>query len=118
MSASVVRVDLSGVRVAAAPLIGSALGEALVQPTELSDATALIDQLVGMVEQAGIDDLEAVGIGLPRIVEFRTGRVVPSSRKPSPATNGALELPLAGVPLREALGERLGVPVFVDNDAN
>src|SRR5207249_8544304 len=33
-------------------------------------------------------------------------------------TNGVVDLPLADVPLRQVLGERLGVPLFVDNDAN
>ena len=43
---------------------------------------------------------------MPSVVEFETGRVVSS-----------VNIPLADVPLREVLGERLGVPVFVDNDA-
>jgi glucokinase len=30
----------------------------------------------------------------------------------------SVNIPLAGVPLREELGHRFGVPVFVDNDAN
>ena len=50
--------------------------------------------------------IDAVGVGVPSIVEFETGRVVSSTN-----------VPLADVPLREVLGERLGVPVFVDNDA-
>jgi glucokinase len=40
------------------------------------------------------------------VVEFETGRVVSS-----------VNIPLTDVPLRQVLGERLGVPVFVDNDA-
>lgn len=52
------------------------------------------------------DELEAVGIGVPSIVEFETGRVKASAN-----------IPLADLPLRQVLGERLGVPVFVDNDA-
>jgi hypothetical protein len=55
---------------------------------------------------------------VPRIVEFEAGRVVSTSRLPSPATNGAVDLPLADVPLRHALEGQLGVPVFVDNDAH
>ena len=43
---------------------------------------------------------------MPSVVEFATGKVVSSNN-----------IPLANVPLREVLGERLGVPVFVDNDA-
>jgi glucokinase len=70
-----------------------------------------------MVGSVRPDDLAAVGIGLPRIVEFETGRVV-SARPAAPGTNGALDLPLADVPLREVLGDRLGVPVFVDNDGS
>ncbi len=103
---SVIGVDLGGTKVAVALLRDSALGESLIKPTDLSSASALIDQLVEMVESAREDSLDAVGIGVPSIVEFSTGRVVTS-----------VNIPLADVPLREVLGDRLGVPVFVDNDA-
>jgi glucokinase len=59
-----------------------------------------------MVDDVKEDSLEAVGIGVPSIVQFDTGRVVSS-----------VNVPLKDVPLREVLSERLGVPVFVDNDA-
>jgi glucokinase len=59
-----------------------------------------------VVESVRDDDLEAVGIGVPSIVEFASGRVVHS-----------VNIPLVDVPLRSVLGDRLGVPVFVDNDA-
>jgi glucokinase len=111
-------IDLRPTRVAVAPLRDGHLGESLVQPTERSDPAPLIDQLAAMVETARTRDLHGVGIGVPRIVEFETGRVVSTSRAASPATNGAVDLPLADVPLRQVLGERLGLPVFVDNDAN
>ena len=39
-------------------------------------------------------------------VDFESGRVISS-----------VNVPLADIPLRRVLGERLGVPVFVDNDA-
>jgi glucokinase len=63
-------------------------------------------------------DLAAVCVVVPRVVEFATGRVVKATRRPQGPTNGAVELPLTDVPLRERLGERLGVPAFVDNSAN
>jgi glucokinase len=103
---SVIGVDLGGTKIAAAALTDSDLSEATLQPTELSGQDALIDQLVGIIDDLRSDQLEAVGVGVPSIVEFETGRVVSSAN-----------VPLADVPLREVLGERVGVPVFVDNDA-
>jgi glucokinase len=58
------------------------------------------------VREAATEELDGVGIGVPSVVEFETGRVLSS-----------VNIPLADVPLRQVLGERLGVPVFVDNDA-
>lgn len=117
MSAVSVGVDLRPTRVAVAALRGTGLGETLVRPTECSESEALIDQLTSLVEFVRNEDAGAVGIAVPRIVEFRTGCVVATSRPPSAGKNGAVDLPLADVRLREVLGERLGVPVFVDNDA-
>jgi glucokinase len=103
---SVIGVDLGGTKVIVACLRGNQLSESWLEPTDRSASTALIDQLVAMVQRIRSDDLTAVGIGVPSIVEFSTGRVVSS-----------VNIPLTDVPLRQALGERLGVPVFVDNDA-
>src|SRR5918999_955150 len=118
MTASVIGIDLRATKVAVAQLREGRLSETLVQPTERSDSAPLIDQLAAMVMSARTGDLVGVGIGVPRIVEFESGRVVSTSRAASPATNGAVELPLADVPLRQVLEERLEVPVLVDNDAN
>lgn len=118
MRAPVIGIDLRPTKVAVAALRGGQLGEPLVQPTECSDPATLIDQLATMVESVRTDDVGGVGIGVPPIVEFEAGRVVSTSRPASPATNGQVELPLADVPLRHVLEERLGVPVFVDNDAH
>jgi glucokinase len=101
----VVGIDLGGTKVAAAALGSDGLGESCVQPTALSDSAALIDQLVGLVGELG-EGFDAVGIGVPSVVEFASGRVVSS-----------VNIPLQDVPLRHVLGERLGIPVFVDNDA-
>ena len=103
---SVIGVDLGGTKVIVANLRGRELGESVLKPTDLSDSEALIDQLVTMVGSIRPDDLAAVGIGVPSVVEFETGRVVSS-----------VNIPLTDVPLRQVRGERLGVDVFVDNDA-
>ena len=103
---SVIGVDIGGTKVAVAPLRDRQLGESVIQPTEVSSGPALIEQLASTVAKVRDDELDGVGIGVPSVVEFETGRVVSS-----------VNVPLADVPLRQVLGDRLGVPVFVDNDA-
>ena len=103
----VVGIDLGGTKVAAAAMRDRRLGDSHIEPTRLSSGEELLDQLaavVGAVSERG--ELDAVGIGVPSVVEFATGRVVSS-----------VNIPLVDVALREVLGDRLGVPVFVDNDA-
>jgi glucokinase len=106
VNGSFVGIDLGGTKVAAAPLSSGSLGESVLRPTDLSSSQALIDQLIELVEEVKSGELDAVGVGVPSVVEFRTGRVVSS-----------VNVPLADVPLRQVLSERLGVPAFVDNDA-
>ena len=102
----VIGVDLGGTKIAVARLHDRELSESMIEPTDRSGAEALIEQLADMIEACRGDELEGVGVGVPSVVEFDTGRVVSS-----------VNIPLADVPLREVLGERIGVPVFVDNDA-
>jgi glucokinase len=49
---------------------------------------------------------DAIGVAVPSVIDAESG-----------AARFSTNVPLAGVPLREVLRERLGVPVFVDNDA-
>jgi glucokinase len=102
----VIGLDLGGTKIAVARLRGTELSESLIKPTDRSSQEALIEQLVAMVGECREDRLDGVGLGAPSVIEFQTGRVVSSAN-----------VPLADVPLREVLGDRLGVPVFVDNDA-
>jgi glucokinase len=102
----VIGLDLGGTKIAVARLHDNELSDSTMKPTNLAGQDALIDQLVEMIEGCRGHELDGVGLGVPSIVEFASGRVVSSAN-----------VPLADVPLREVLGERLGVPVFVDNDA-
>lgn len=90
----------------AASLADGRLGDSVLKPTDVSGTDALIDQLVKLVREIRPPGLAGVGIGVPSVVEFETGRVVSS-----------VNVPLADVPLRHVLTDRLRVPVFVDNDA-
>jgi glucokinase len=103
MSGLLIGVDVGGTKIAVA-----ALGEeALLAPTDCSGAGPLIDQIVRQVgAAAGGREIAAVGVGIPSVIEFATGRV-----------RSSVNVPLVDVPLRAELSVRLGVPVFVDNDA-
>ena len=106
MSSSYVGVDVGGTKVAAALLSPEGLSRSTLHPSDLSSSQALVGQLVDLVRDVANPELQGVGVGVPSIVEFETGRVVSS-----------VNIPLANVPLRQVLTDRLGVPVFVDNDA-
>jgi glucokinase len=69
----------------------------------------VLDVLVEAVEEAraAAGEVDAVGLGIPSIVDAATG-----------SSEWSTHLPLEGVPVRELMAERLGLPVFVDNDAN
>src|SRR3954451_7593380 len=118
MPGSVIGIDLSGTQVVIASLDDGRLGESRVARTDCSDAGALIDQLSVLVQRMDTSDLKGVGIGVDRIVEYETGRIVPSWRPRRPVPNGSADLPLESVALRAELGDSLGVPVFVDNHSN
>jgi glucokinase len=103
----VVGVDLGGTKVVASTLDDGGLGESILEPTDLAGSDALVAQLCTMVERRrGSEPIDGVGVGVPSIVEFEAGRIVSS-----------VNVPLKDIPLRHVLSERLGVPVFVDNDA-
>ena len=102
-------VDVGGTKVAAAAVEGGQPRHAVEHPTVLHSSEALLDGIESAVREvtAAAGEPEAIGIGVPSQVEFATGTVLAS-----------VNIPLAGVPLREELGRRFGVPVYVDNDAS
>jgi glucokinase len=70
------------------------------------------DTLALMVEavqdaRAVAPEVAVVGFGLPARIDAVNG-----------ASAGSVHLPIDGVPFRDWMSEQLGLPVFVDNDAN
>jgi len=104
VSGRCIGVDVGGTKVAVAALDGGQLGDPVVVPTEKDSTEALLDQLCALVQEHG--EADAVGVAVPSVVEVATG-----------TARFSVNVPLAGVPLREELGARLGLPVFVGNDA-
>jgi glucokinase len=97
-------VDVGGTKIAVAVLEGTALHDVGTRPTDTDNQDELLEQFVTAIREAGTAD--AVGIAVPSAVDFATG-----------TARYSVNVPLAGVPLRDVLRERLGVPVYVDNDA-
>jgi predicted NBD/HSP70 family sugar kinase/biotin operon repressor len=101
-------------RVAAADLSHTILAET-ERPMRTDDpAETGLDTAAELVEEvlaeAGVPrgDVIGVGLGLPGPIDMRSGRVGSSSILPG----------WVGVRAAEEFGSRLGLPVYVDNDAN
>ena len=105
----VLGVDVGGTKVAVAAVDGVTATRTKEHPTVTVNADALLDGVEHVVRDVIADagQPEAIGVGVPSQIEFATGTVETS-----------VNIPLTGVPLREELGRRFGVPVYVDNDAN
>lgn len=99
-------VDVGGTKVAVATLENEVLSSPTVQPTEATSADGLVDELVAAIEAVRTGSSQAVGVGVPSVVEFPTGRV-----------RSSVNLHMADFDLRRVLQDRLGLPVFIDNDA-
>jgi glucokinase len=105
----VLGVDVGGTKVAVAAVDGVTASHAAEHATVTSSTDALLDGVEHVVREVMREagQPEAIGVGVPSQIDFATGTVETS-----------VNIPLEGVPLREELGRRFDLPVFVDNDAN
>lgn len=110
----VIGVDLGGTK-----LLAGAVDPALnvhhraTRSSRASTQSGVLDTVVEAVVEVrdaiegASGTVRAVGIGIPCLIDAGRGIAVM-----------AVNLPLADVPFRDLMAERLGLPVFVDNDAN
>ncbi|MEA2154755.1 MAG: glucokinase [Solirubrobacteraceae bacterium] len=110
----VIGVDLGGTK-----LLAGAVDPALnvhhraTRPARGFDQNGLLDMIVAAVGEVrdAVDgasgSVDAVGFGIPCMIDQERGMAVMSNH-----------LPIADLPFRDVMAERLGLPVFVDNDAN
>jgi glucokinase len=104
----VIGVDVGGTKMNAARVHEDGrLEGAVMRPTPRSSQDEFLDGLEAIVEQVGDGEAAAIGLGLPSTIDRGAGRVVSS-----------VNLPLAGVDVRDRFAERFGLPVGLDNDAN
>jgi glucokinase len=104
---TIVGVDVGGTKVSVATLRDGEFGDPRLSPTVKDSTERFVAEVVAAVRAVGGDELDGVGIGVPSVIEFATGRVRTTVNIPA----------LQDVPLRQVLETELGVPVFVDNDA-
>ena len=80
---------------------------------EVSDPDALTDTLGALTrelaQEGGVpmEEIASVGAGVPGVVDIRTGSIVYTCN-----------LPLRNIPLRKLFKRRLGLHLYVENDAN
>jgi glucokinase len=107
----VVGVDMGGTK-----LLAGALDENLnvhhrahrdMRELELDPLLDVVVEAVSEVRDAAEVPIDAVGFGIPCTIDQTRGVAVQ-----------AVNLPIIDVPFRDLMAERLGLPVFVDNDAN
>jgi glucokinase len=110
----VIGVDLGGTK-----LLAGAVDPALnvhhraTRSARGSDQASVLETVVGAVQEVreAVEDsdgpVRAVGFGIPCLIDQARGMAVM-----------AVNLPIADLPFRDLMAERIGLPVFVDNDAN
>jgi glucokinase len=108
---NVIGVDLGGTK-----LLAGAVDSGLVvhhrawRASRERDQAELLDDLVDAVDElrAAMDwNVDAVGFGIPCLIDQEQGRALM-----------AVNLPIADLAFRDVMSERLGIPVYIDNDAN
>ncbi len=107
----IIGVDMGGTKLLAGALDADLSVHHRAHRTLLGlDQAGVVDCAVEAVEEmretAGAEVI-AASFGIPCLIDQRTGRAVI-----------AINLPLADVHFADVMAERLGMPVFVDNDAN
>jgi glucokinase len=104
----VIAIDLGGTKLAAGILDRKgAVVRATERRTDTSNQDELLAQIDGAIAEHMNGDIGALGIGIPSLIDQRAGRA-----------GSSVNVPLAGVHLRDQLSTRFGLPVAIENDAN
>ena len=79
------------------------------EPSTGLSEDALVEELAKELTEAkqARPDVLAAGLGIPATIDFERGLAI-----------HAVNLTITDVPIRDLMQERIGLPVFVDNDAN
>lgn len=104
-------VDLGGTKLLAGVVDGDlavhARAHRAAQALTLHEVLDTVVSAIDEVRAAAPSEVTGVGLGIPCLMDRRTGTAMMS-----------VHLPIAGVPFGDLVAERIGLPVAVDNDAN
>lgn len=106
----VIGIDLGGTKLLAAVVDQDLKTHAKVRLDAPRHESEVVDVLVEAIERLqsrSEHPVEAVGLGVPCLIDARSGTAVM-----------AVNLPIEGIQFADAISERTGLPTFVDNDAN
>ncbi|HYM63882.1 MAG TPA: ROK family protein [Gaiellaceae bacterium] len=81
--------------------------ERKVRGTDTSNEEAVVAQIEAAVEELVNDNVVGICLGVPSLIDQRTGRAASS-----------VNIPFEGVDLRDRIAERFDLPVALENDAN
>jgi glucokinase len=104
----VIGVDLGGTKIAAGVMDrdGTVI-EAREWPTPLASQDDLLAALGAGIDELMRDSIDAIGVGIPSRIDQREG-----------IAEGSVNIPLAGLPLRDWLRYRFDREAAIENDAN
>jgi glucokinase len=110
ITAETIGVDLGGSKMRVAVVDGNQ--QILHRSTEASRGRSEEEVLATLERElvearSACPEVAAAGLGIPCTIDQRRGVAIAS-----------VNLPLVDVPIRELMRERLGLPVFIDNDVN
>ncbi len=106
---TIIGIDLGGTKIQVAKIIEEEIDTLFFTSTKADgSANKVLDQIKHSIEQIMNEDIDAIGIGVPGLVDMDTGTVrevvnIPSWKK---------------ISLKTLLEKEYGVPVYVNNDAN
>jgi glucokinase len=100
--------DVGGTKIAAGLVDGQGRIERRVErPTPTESQDELLAALDEIVEELLVEEVAAIGFGMPSTIDQRAGRVVSS-----------VHVPVGDFDFRERMTERFALTVALDNDAN
>ncbi|KPJ86780.1 MAG: ROK family transcriptional regulator, partial [Gemmatimonas sp. SG8_17] len=106
---TIIGIDVGGTNARAGVVRNQQLGDVLsIQVNSDGSVEDVLDQICGLINRAKSNDVDAIGIGVPSVVDLETGIVYDVQNIPS----------WREVHLRSILEDKYSIPVLVNNDAN